>query len=283
MSEGTVRNWKGAAVLVTGAASGIGLALSKAAARRGAVVWMTDVDAAGVEEAAQSIGPSARSAALDVRDAHAVSAMVERVVGESGRIDYLFNNAGIGLGGEAHELSNAHYDRIIDVNIRGVIHGITAAYPIMMKQRSGHIVNTASMAGLVPAPLLAPYVMTKHAVVGLSLSLRAEAATYGVRVSALCPSAVETPILDAEMPADLPQPSWRPNVRRYLTSFGGEPYPVDKLAEDTIRGVERNRALIVTPSSARVGVFLYRLFPGLITRQFDKALAAELADRPKPS
>jgi len=275
--------WKGAAVLVTGAASGIGLALSKAAASRGAAVWMTDVDAAGVEKAAQSIGPSARSTALDVRDADAVRAMVERVVGESGRIDYLFNNAGIGLGGEAHELTNAHYDRIIDVNIRGVIHGITAAYPIMMKQRSGHIVNTASMAGLVPAPLLAPYVMTKHAVVGLSLSLRAEAARYGVRVSALCPSAVETPILDAEMPTDLPQPSWRPNVRRYLTSFGGEPYPVDKLAEDTIRSVDRDRALIVTPASARVGVILYRLFPGFITRQFDKALAAELADRLMPA
>src|SRR5512139_3347625 len=168
------------AVLVTGAASGIGLALSKAAAKRGATVWMTDVDAAGVGRAAKAVGENARSAMLDVRDADAVRAMVERVVGEHGRIDHLFNNAGIGLGGEAHELTTAHYDRIIDINIRGVVHGITAAYPIMIKQRGGHIVNTASMAGLVPAPLLVPYVMTKHAVVGLSLGLRAEAAGYGV-------------------------------------------------------------------------------------------------------
>jgi len=203
------------------------------------------------------------------------------VVAEHGGIDYLFNNAGIGLGGEAHELTNAHYDRIIDINIRGVIHGITAAYPIMIKQRSGHIVNTASMAGLVPAPLLVPYVMTKHAVVGLSLSLRAEAAGYGVRVSALCPSAVETPILDSDMPSDLPQPPWRPNVRRYLTAFGGSPYPVDELAEYTIHGVERNMPLIITPTNARIGTFLYRLFPGLVTRQFQKALATELADRPR--
>jgi NAD(P)-dependent dehydrogenase (short-subunit alcohol dehydrogenase family) len=278
-----MRNWNEAVVLVTGAASGIGLALSKAIAKRGATVWMTDVDAAGVERAAKTVGASARWAALDVRDADAVRAMVERVVGEHGRIDYLFNNAGIGLGGEAHELTNAHYDRIIDINIRGVVHGVTAAYPIMIKQRSGHIVNTASMAGLVPAPLLVPYVMTKHAVVGLSLGLRAEAAGYGVRVTALCPSAVETPILDSEMPRDLTAPSWRPNVRRYLTSFGGAPYPVDKLAEDTIGGVERNVPLIITPTNARIGAFLYRLFPGLVTRQFHKALATELADRPKPA
>lgn len=273
------RAWNDASVLVTGAASGIGLALSKAMAKRGAAVWMTDIDAARVQKAANAIGGKARAAALDVRDAEAVRALVERVVAEHGRIDYLFNNAGIGLGGQALELTNAHYDRIIDINIRGVVHGITAAYPIMIKQRSGHIVNTASMAGLVPAPLLVPYVMTKHAVVGLSLSLRAEAAACGVRVSALCPSAVETPILDSEMPSDLPQPSWRPNVRRYLTSFGGEPYPVDRLAEDTLRAVERDQPLIVTPASARIGVLLYRWFPGFITRQFDKALKKELSER----
>ena len=152
----------------------------------------------------------------------------------------------------------------------------------MVKQRSGHIVNTASTAGLLPAPLVVPYVMTKHAVVGLSLALRAEAVRYGVRVSALCPSAVETKILDAEMPSDLPKPAWRPNIRRYLTSRGGELYPVDKLAEDAIRGVERNRALIIAPRSARTAALLYRLAPSVIVRQLDKALARELAYRPKP-
>jgi NADP-dependent 3-hydroxy acid dehydrogenase YdfG len=276
------RAWSEAGVLVTGAASGIGLALSKAMASRGATVWMTDIDAPGVEKAAKAIGARARSATLDVRDADAVGRMVERVVSEHGRIDYLFNNAGIGIGGEAHELAAAHYDRIIDINIRGVVHGVAAAYPIMVKQRSGHIVNTASMAGLLPVPLVVPYVMTKHAVVGLSLALRAEAAGYGVQVSALCPSAVETPILDAEMPSDLPKTSWRANGRRFLTSLGDEPYPVDRLAEDAIRGVERNRALIIAPRSARTAALLYRLAPSLIVRKLDKALARELADRPSP-
>ena len=89
-----------------------------------------------------------------------------------------------------------HWDRIIDINIRGVIHGVHAVYPGMVARGSGHIINTASVAGLAPAPLLVPYATTKHAVVGLSISLRAEAAAYGVKVSVLCPSAIETPILD---------------------------------------------------------------------------------------
>ena len=78
-----------------------------------------------------------------MRDADAVRGLIERAAKEGGRLDYVFNNAGIGVGGEAHELTVAHYDRIIDINIRGVVHGVVAAYPIMMKQRSGHIVNTA--------------------------------------------------------------------------------------------------------------------------------------------
>jgi NAD(P)-dependent dehydrogenase (short-subunit alcohol dehydrogenase family) len=277
-----VRAWSEAGVLVTGAASGIGLALSKAMAKRGATVWMTDIDGPGAEKAAKAIGAGARAATLDVRDADAVRRMVERVVSEHGRIDYLFNNAGIGIGGEAHELTAAHYDRIIDINLRGVVHGVVAAYPLMVKQRSGHIVNTASTAGLLPTPLLAPYGMTKHAVVGLSVALRVEAVRYGVRVSALCPGPIETALLDADNPGDLPKLSWRPDVRRYLMSFAGDPYPVDKLAEDAIRGVERNRALIVAPRSARIAAVLYRLAPSLVVSQIDKALAGELAYRPKP-
>ena len=272
--------WKGATAVVTGAASGIGLALSKAMIARGARVWLTDVNATGVEKEAKALGSNARWAALDVRDAEAVREVIERAAAENGRLDYVFNNAGIGVGGEAHELTVAHYDRIIDINIRGVVHGVVAAYPIMVKQRHGHIINTASVAGLVPGGLLAPYALTKHAVVGLSLSLRPEAANFGVGVSALCPSAVDTPILDSNNPPDLPQ-SWRPDIRRYLTRLGGEPYPVDRLAEDTLRGVERNLALIITPRSARIGYLVHRLFPGLVAFGARKLLNDALAERPK--
>ena len=115
---------------------------------------------------------------------------------DAGALDVMFNNAGISIGGETEELTLDHWNSIIDVNIRGVVHGVHAAYPVMVRQGSGHIVNTASMGGLMAAGLLTSYVMTKHAVVGLSLALRSEAAAHGVGVTAVCPSAVDTPILD---------------------------------------------------------------------------------------
>lgn len=272
--------WDGANVVVTGAASGIGLALSIAMVKRGADVWLSDVNGPGVEQAAEALGPKARWAKLDVRDALAVRSVIERVARDRGRIDYLFNNAGIGIGGEAHELAPPHYDRIIDVNIRGVVNGVSAAYPLMVKQGRGHIVNTASVAGLSPAPLLVPYAMTKHAVVGLSTSLRIEARNHGVRVSALCPSAIETPLLDSDNPTDLPKLGWRPDIRRFLTRLCGPPYPASKLAEAALSGVERNQALIVVPRIARVVALLYRLAPGLVSFATGFVLRDTLKERP---
>ena len=113
-----------------------------------------------------------------------------------GRLDLMFNNAGITWGGDTELLTLDQWNAIIDVNIRGVVHGVAAAYPLMVRQGHGHIVNTASMAGLAAAGQITSYVMTKHAVVGLSLALRSEAAGRGVGVLAVCPTAVETPILD---------------------------------------------------------------------------------------
>ena len=164
--------------LVTGAGSGIGAALCRALAAAGAEVMCTDIDGAAAERTAQSIG--GRWAALDVTDAAAVQAAVDGVVDRAGRLDLLFNNAGIVWGGDTELLTLDQWNAIIDVNIRGVVHGVAAAYPLMVRQGHGHIVNTASMAGLAAAGQLTSYVMTKHAVVGLSLALRSEAAAHGV-------------------------------------------------------------------------------------------------------
>ena len=198
----------GRIAIITGAASGIGRALARALVLRGDTVVVADIDGDGAERVAGGLarqGPGAvTSAALDVRDAAAVAALVRSTYDSHGRLDLMVNNAGIAIGGEACELLLAHWDRAIDVNLRGVVHGVQAVYPLMVRQRSGHIVNTASLAGLLPAPGATAYAMTKHAVVGLSLSLRGEAAAYGVRVTAVCPGVVETPILDKGGPDDLP-------------------------------------------------------------------------------
>jgi NAD(P)-dependent dehydrogenase (short-subunit alcohol dehydrogenase family) len=260
-------HFEGKVAVVTGAASGIGKALSAALAGRGATVVMADLDEAGAKSAADALGagPPGRVSGveLDVTDADAFAELIGRVSSEHGHLDLLFNNAGIGVSGDVADLSLEHWERVIDVNLRGVVHGVVAAYPLMVRQRSGHIVNTASLAGLLPAPILTPYAATKHGVVGLSTSLRIEAQRHGVRVSAVCPGVIDTPLLDKPNPGDLPPVSSAPNGRALLSRTIGKPYPPSSLARDVLEGVARNRALIVTPRHARVPWRIYRAFPSL--------------------
>ena len=259
--------------IVTGGASGIGRALGAALVRRGDQVVLADVEGAAAVEVAEqltALGPGAASAAaVDVRDADAVAALVTDTATRLGRLDLMFNNAGLGIGGPVEELALAHWDRAIDVNLRGVVHGVHAAYPVMLRQRSGHIINTASLAGLLPTPGSAPYGATKWAVVGLSLSLRGEAAPRGVRVSVVCPGGVDTPILDKGMPLDLPRVPTAEAIdaRAVITKFsGGHLYSADALAADVLHGVDRNRAVIVAPRQARIMWRLMRLSPSLLMR-----------------
>lgn len=270
--------YEGATAIVTGAASGIGQALSRALVARGARVWMADIHAGRVRAAVESIGGAAVPVELDVRDAAAFKGLVDDVAHSHGGLGFLFNNAGIGMSGEAHELCAAHFDRIIDVNIRGVTNGVAAAYPLMVQRRRGHIVNTASLSGLVPLPLLAAYAMTKHAIVGLSLSLRLEARRHHVGISVLCPTAVDTPLLDAEGPTDLPR-TWQPDLRRYLGRLGGPACSPERLAAVALDGIARNRALIFAPASARIAAALNRLAPGFVMRRTARIMAAELRSR----
>jgi len=261
-------HFQGKVAIVTGAASGIGQALSGALARRGATVVLADIDEGGAKAAADALasGPPGRvsGVALDVTDADAFAALVERTAQDHGHLDFLFNNAGVVVAGPVSELTLAHWNRVIDVNLRGVVHGVVAAYPIMIRQGRGHIVNTASLAGLLPSPMLTPYGMTKHGVVGLSESLRMEAAAHGVRVSVVCPGVIDTPLLDKGNPPDLPPVAHAPNARRLLTKMIGGAYPPTSLADDVLEGVERNRPIIVAPRHARIPWRVYRLAPRLI-------------------
>jgi NAD(P)-dependent dehydrogenase (short-subunit alcohol dehydrogenase family) len=170
--------------VVTGAASGIGVALSRVLVHRGVDVALVDRNPA-VSAAAETLigeGPATATAAVvDVTDAAAVGELIASTHQRYGRLDLVCNNAGIGMGGELEELSLAHWQRAIDVNLRGVIHGCHAAYPLLKRQGFGRIVNTASLAGLGPGlGTLAPYNATKYGVVGLSLSLRSAGADFGV-------------------------------------------------------------------------------------------------------
>jgi NAD(P)-dependent dehydrogenase (short-subunit alcohol dehydrogenase family) len=252
--------------IVTGGGSGIGEAVSRALAARGDTVVVADIDGAAAERVAGDITADTRGAAsaakLDVCDAAAVQAVVDDTVAAHGRLDLMFNNAGIGVGGDATELTPAHWDRIINVNLRGVTNGVAAAYPLMARQRSGHIINTASIAGLITTPYLAPYVATKHAVVGLSLALRGEAKAYGVKVLAVCPGWTDTPILDSTGPDDLPKPAsaGEGGVREAAQRLG-RLYRPELLAQDILTAIDRDKALLVTPRKFRVLWRLARLSP----------------------
>ena len=276
----------GRVAIVTGGGSGIGAALVHALAARGAAVVIADIDetaAKGVADQVAAGGGDVGTVVLDVRDSAAVSDLVNNVAAERGALDLIFNNAGIAVGGLVEELTLDHWDRVIDVNVRGVVHGVHAAYPVMLRQGHGHIVNTASLAGLVPGPSLTPYAAAKHAVVGLSLSLRAEGASRGVKVSAVCPGFVDTPLL-GRVNQDLPQTETGANAAALARSLG-KLYQADRLAQDVLRGVERNKALIVAPRSARVAWRMTRYAPGFTMRTIISGVrrrSAEQADVATP-
>jgi NAD(P)-dependent dehydrogenase (short-subunit alcohol dehydrogenase family) len=250
--------------LVTGAASGIGRALAEELGRRGVAVTVADRQAeAGAEvvEAIRGRGGAARFAELDVRDAARFRSAIDEHVGAYGRIDLLFNNAGIGVGAEMRDYDAADWDDVVDVNLRGVAYGVLAAYPRMIEQRSGHIVNTASMAGLVPSPFQGSYTATKHAVVGLSRALRAEAQAYGVRVSVLCPGAIRTPIFTGGRYGRV---KLGVDPERAAAMFERmRPMDAGLFARRALDQVERNRAVIIVPGWWRALWWVERASPAL--------------------
>jgi NAD(P)-dependent dehydrogenase (short-subunit alcohol dehydrogenase family) len=198
---------------------------------------------------------------IDVTDFQAVKALVEQTARAAGRLDYLFNNAGIVVAGEARLYEIDDWDRVIDVNLRGVVNGVQAAYPLMCRQGFGHIVNTASVAGLMPLGGFLSYSASKHAVVGLSTSLRVEAAPRGVRVSVLCPGAVETAIVGGGKFGKVINPP-PPEVLRRLWEQG-RPIAADVFARAALKAVARNKAIIVIPWWWKVFWWAYRLSPAL--------------------
>jgi len=169
----------------------------------------------------------------------------------------MFNNAGITVTGDARDLRLEHWCRVIDVNLWGVIYGTMAAYAIMVGQGSGHIVNTASLGGLLPFSLNIPYATTKHAVVGLSLSLRAEAADLGIKVSVVCPGFVRSGIYQTATLLNAPR-------EKVLATIPFRLMDASKAAQTILHGVARNQAVIVFPNYARFLWWLYRLNASLL-------------------
>jgi short-subunit dehydrogenase len=242
----------GQVCVVTGAASGIGRALALELARRGAQVVVSDIDLAGAQgvvEAIERMRPGAGSAhALDVTDADAVAALVAQVV----------ETAGIAVGGDARDLTVAHWRKVVEVNLMGVIHGADAAFKAMAAQGHGHLVNISSLSGLIPFPTNAPYGATKHAVVGLSHALRIEGEDLGVKVSVVCPGFIDTNIFAASEVLNADR-------ERLMAANPFKKVSADEAAQRILEGVEKNRAVIIFPLYAHLMWALFRLTPALLT------------------
>ena len=263
-SNKTIRIFNEATAIVTGGASGIGRALARELAKRGCEVVLADRQIRLAEEVASEIrasGGKARAWEVDVTDYSAVEQLVLETTARTGRLDYIVNNAGIGFGGNVRDYSIKDWNQIVDVNLRGVINGVQAAYQIMINQGFGHIVNTASMAGLIPSPGVVAYATTKHAVVGLSKSLRAEAVSAGVYVSVLCPGVIRTPILEGgrygRMSVEIPPEKMRQLWEKL------KPMPPDIFAYKAINSIAKNKAIIIVPSWWKLFWWIDRLFPSL--------------------
>jgi NAD(P)-dependent dehydrogenase (short-subunit alcohol dehydrogenase family) len=240
----------GTVAVVTGGASGIGRALCIAFAREGAKVVVADLDDAGMAgtvEEVQRAGSRAIAVKTDVGKLTQVQALADRAFGEMGGVHILCNNAGVALWGGLETATHRDWEWAINVNLWGVIHGVEAFVPRMIAQKApGHIVNTASMAGLIASQGLGVYNTTKYAVVGLSETLQKDLRSYDIGVSVLCPMGVKTAIRQSarNRPEDLKNAGAKESggevdlIGRYL-----EPAHV---AERVLRAIHANRLYVIT-------------------------------------
>jgi len=257
-----MEQFKDKVAIVTGGGSGIGQALCQELGKKGSMVVVAslhDDHAKRVASAITQNGGQAHAVRVDVSNEKDVRRLIDETVSEYGRLDYLFNNAGIAIVGDARDLTLEQWRRVLEVNLHGVLYGTVIAYPIMVGQGFGHIVNVSSATGLIPGPIYAPYCTSKHAIVGLSLSLRVEGADLGVNVSVVCPGSVRTNIWQAATIVNVP-----PERRAALTPR--KMMEASKAARTILGGVSRNQAIIAFPAGVRLVWRLYRLSPHLLDR-----------------
>ena len=234
--------------VVTGGASGIGRALAKGLAAEGAAVVVADVDEAGLAETVKRIearGGRALAVRTDVSDRAQVQALADRAFSALGRVHVLCNNAGVAIWGGLETATHRDWAWTLGVNLWGVIHGLEAFLPRMIAQRDGgHVVNTASMAGLIASQGLGVYNTSKYAVVGLSETLAKDLRPYGIGVSVLCPMGVATQIRASERN----RPATLRNEKPASTPVDliGRTLDPDTVAAMTIAAIKDNRLYVIT-------------------------------------
>ncbi|WP_448662318.1 SDR family oxidoreductase [Sphingomonas sp. CJ20] len=251
------------AIFITGGGSGIGQAVAVYFAARGWRIGLADVNA-GALAATQAMLPAGMATAhvMDVRDRDAWRSALEAFAEVSGgRLDVLFNNAGIAVGGPFADATDDEIDRIVGINLVGVINGARAAYPLLKTTWGSTLVNTSSAAGIYGSSGLALYCAVKFGVRGLSESLDAEWAGAGIKVRVLMPSFIDTPLLDSSVGGS------NRTARDSVRDAGLEFTPVETVAEAVWNAVHGDRLHIIVGKTARRLAFAARWMPGKLRRQ----------------
>jgi NAD(P)-dependent dehydrogenase (short-subunit alcohol dehydrogenase family) len=261
--------FKDKVAIVTGGGSGIGKCLCNLLASQGAIVVLSDINKESCDKAVaeiKSAGGKAYGEQLDVTDYKAFEKHIKNTAAKMGRLDYLFNNAGITIAGEIRDLEVKHWQKVIDVNLNGVFYGSLVAYKLMIKQGSGHIINISSIEGMMPFPMNAPYVATKYAVLGFTQTLWVEGGHFGVNASAVCPGWIHTPIFDS--------PMINIDSKKAIAEHAAlEKYCAispEKCAKIILKGVAKNKPIIPVSGLAHVIWRLSRWMPILMMKAIRK-------------
>ncbi|QLY32539.1 SDR family oxidoreductase [Nocardia huaxiensis] len=257
------RSLTGKKTLITGAASGIGRATALAAARKGAALVLTDVNADGLTETVELIraggGVVEAAEALDVSDYEAVTAFAEKVHEQLGSLDVVMNIAGVSTWGTVENLEHKHWKKMVDVNLMGPIHVIENFVPPMVRaKRGGALVNVSSAAGLLAFPWHAAYSASKYGLRGVSDVLRFDLERHDIKVHLVVPGAVDTPLVHSVdiVGADRDDP----RIQYWIKRFRRHARKPEQVADAIVRGVEKGTYLVHTQFDIRFGYWWARKF-----------------------
>ncbi len=257
-----VASLSGKRCFLTGAASGIGRATALAAARRGADLYLTDIDAEGLERAAAEIGVAGRvsyARAIDIRDHDAIVAVAEEIHAAHGSMDVVMNVAGVSTWGTIDKLEHSDWQQMIDVNLVGPI-GVLECFvpPMIAAGRGGHVVNVSSAAGLFGLPWHAAYSASKFGLRGVSEVLRFDLRRHGIGVSLVCPGGVRTPLVESVNIVGVDPES--PRIRKLKERFEKRAVSPEHVAEKIVEGIEKNRYMVFSSRDIQVGYWFQRKF-----------------------